>query len=64
MNINFSMIHFNQIVWLIVIIFVIVAAIAVIRFFWKHILKYLVQGCAVILVIVALLAVLHYFKVF
>jgi hypothetical protein len=64
MNINFSMIHFPQIVWLIVIILVIVAAIAAIRFFWKHILKYLVQGCAVILVIVALLAVLHYFKVF
>jgi hypothetical protein len=64
MNIDFSLINFNQIVWVVVIILAIVVAVALIRFFWKHILKYLVQGCAVILVIIALLALLHYFKVF
>lgn len=64
MNINFASINFNQIIWVVVIIVAIVVVVAVIRFFWKHILKYLVQGCAVILVIIALLALLHYFKVF
>jgi len=64
MNINFSSINYNQIVWVVVIIIAAVIAVAVIRFFWKHILKYLVQGCAVILVIIALLALLHYLKIF
>ena len=42
-----------------------IVAIVVIRFFWRHLLKYLFQGCLVILVIVALLAIAHYyFKVF
>jgi len=64
MHINLSLINSNLIVWTVVIIVALVIAVAVIRFFWKHILKYLVQGCAVILVIIALLALLHYFKVF
>ena len=64
MNINFSSINYNQIVWVVVIIIAAVIAVAVIRFFWKHILKYLVQGCAVVLVIIALLALLHYLKIF
>ena len=64
MNINFSSINYNQIVWVVVIIIAAVIAVAVIRFFWRHILKYLVQGCAVILVIIALLALLHYLKIF
>ena len=64
MNINFSTIHYNAIVWAVVSLVAIVLAVVVIRFFWKHILKYLVQGCAAILGIIALLALLHYFKVF
>jgi len=64
MHINLSVINSNLIGWAVVIIVALVLAVAVIRFFWKHILKYLVQGCAVILVIIALLALLHYFKVF
>ena len=64
MTINLASMHLPLIVWVVVIIMAIVVAVAVIRFFWKHILKYLVQGCAVILVIIALLALLHYFKVF
>jgi hypothetical protein len=36
----------------------------IIRFFWRHLLKYLFQGCLVILAVIALLALLHYFKVF
>ena len=64
MTINLASMPLPIIVWAVVIIIAIVVAVAVIRFFWKHILKYLVQGCAVILVIIALLALLHYFKVF
>ncbi len=64
MNINFSAIPYDQIVWWVLIGLGVIVAFVVIRFFWKHILKYLFHGCLVILVIVALLALLHYFKVF
>ena len=64
MTIDFSTIPYNQIVWWLLIILGVVVAFVVIRFFWKHILKYLFQGCLVILAIIALLAVLRYFKVF
>ena len=64
MHINLFNLNSNLIVWVIVILIALVILAAVIRFFWKHILKYLLQGCAVILVIIALLALLHYFKVF
>jgi fumarate reductase subunit C len=64
MTINLASMHLPLIVWAVVIIVAIIVALAVIRFFWKHILKYLVQGCAVILVIIALLALLYHFKVF
>jgi hypothetical protein len=43
----------------------VILAFVIIRFFWKHILKYLFHGCLVIVVIIALLALLHfYFKIF
>ena len=64
MNINFATLPYNQIIWIIVLIATAVVAFVVIRFFWQHILKYLLQGCLVILGIIALLGVLHYFKVF
>ena len=64
MNIDFSAIPYNQIVWWILIGLGVVVAVVVIRFFWRHILKYLFQGCLVILSIIALLALLRYFKVF
>jgi hypothetical protein len=65
MSIDFSTIPYNQIVWGALIVLGVIVAIVILRFFWKHILKYLFQGCFVILAIVALLALLHYyFKVF
>jgi hypothetical protein len=65
MNIDFSAIPYNQIVWWVLIGLGVILAIVLIRFFWKHILKYLLQGCLVIVGILALLAVLHYyFKIF
>ncbi len=64
MNIDFSTIPYNQIVWAVVIVVGVIVAFVVIRFFWQHIVKFLLQGCLVILAIIALLALLHYFKVF
>ena len=65
MSIDFSTIPYNQIVWGILIILGVILAIVVIRFFWKHILKYLFQGCLIVVGILGLLAVLHYyFKLF
>jgi hypothetical protein len=65
MSIDFSTIPYNQIVWGTLIVLGVIVVIVILRFFWKHILKYLFQGCFVILAIVALLALLHYyFKVF
>ena len=64
MNIDFSALPYNQIIWWVLIILGIALAIVLIRFFWKHILKYLFQGCLVILAILALLELLHYLKVF
>ena len=46
------------------IIVVVILAFVILRFFWRHILKYLVQGCLAIVGILVLLAVLHYFRVF
>jgi hypothetical protein len=64
MTIDFSSIPYNHIVWWVLAIVGVVVVFVVIRFFWKHILKYLFHGCLVILAVIALLALLHYFKVF
>jgi hypothetical protein len=64
MNIDFSTIPYNQIVWWVLAILGLILAFVLIRFFWRHVLKYLFQGCLVILAVIALLALLDYFKVF
>ncbi len=64
MSVDFSTFPSSQIVWLLVVVVGVVVAYVVIRFFWRHILKYLFHGCLVILAVIALLALLHYFKVF
>ena len=64
MTIDFSSIPYNQIVWWVLAIVGVVVVFVVVRFFWKHILKYLFHCCLVILAVIALLAVLRYFKVF
>jgi fumarate reductase subunit C len=51
-------------IWFLAAFLVVVVAFIAIRFFWRHILKYIIQGCLVIVGIIILLAVLHYFKVF
>jgi hypothetical protein len=64
MKIDFSAIPYNQIIWWLLVALGVALALVVIRFFWSHLLKYLFQGCLVILAVIALLALLHYFKVF
>ncbi len=64
MSVDFSTFSSSQIVWLLLAVVGVVVVFVVIRFFWRHLLKYLFQGCLVILAVIALLALLHYFKVF
>jgi len=54
----------DQIVWLFVIFFVLLIVVAVVRFFWQHVIRYLLHGCVALVAIIALLVLLHYWKVF
>ena len=62
MPINLS--QLSPYLWIVAAILLIIVAFAIIRFFWQHIVKYLLQGCLVVVGIIVLLAVLRYFKVF
>ncbi len=62
MNINLS--QLAPYIWFLAALLAVVVAFIVIRFFWQHILKYLLHGCLAVVGIIILLAVLHYFKVF
>ena len=61
MSINIS--QLAPFIWILAAILVVVIAVALIRFFWRHVLKVALHGCAVIVVIVVILAVLSYFKI-
>ena len=50
--------------WIAGVILVVILALGIIRFFWHHVLRYVLQGCMVIAGIIILLAILHFFKVF
>jgi hypothetical protein len=62
MNIDFS--HLAPVIWIITAIILLGVAVVIFRFFWQHLVKYLVQGCAIFLGIIALLVLVHYLKVF
>jgi len=64
MSIDLSSISTSPFIWLALIVIAIIVIYVVVRFFFQYVLKFLVQGCLVLLVIAALLALLHYFKVF
>jgi len=64
MSINFSSISASPFIWLILLAIAVIVVYVVVRFFFQHVLKFLVHGCLVLVVIAALLALLHYFKVF
>jgi hypothetical protein len=50
-------------IWTLAAVLGIVIVIVLIRFFFKHILKLALHGCAAILVLIVILALLSYFKV-
>jgi hypothetical protein len=62
MTLNLS--SFSPYLWLVGVVLVAIVAIALIRFFWEHILKYIVQGCLAVAGVIILIAILKYFKVF
>lgn len=62
MSINLSSV--SPYLWIVGVVLVVIVAFVIIRFFWHHVLRYLLQGCLVIVGIIILLAVLHFFKVF
>jgi hypothetical protein len=62
MSINLS--SLGPYLWIAGAVLLAILAFVIIRFFWHHVLRYLVQGCLVIIGIILLLAVLHFFKVF
>jgi glucan phosphoethanolaminetransferase (alkaline phosphatase superfamily) len=64
MSIGLSSISTSPFIWLALIVIAVIVVYVVVRFFFQHVLKFLVQGCLVLLVIAAVLALLHYFKVF
>ena len=64
MTIDFSTVSADQIIWLFVLFFAVLIVFVVVRFFWQHVVRYLLHGCVVILVIIGLLALLHYWGVF
>jgi glucan phosphoethanolaminetransferase (alkaline phosphatase superfamily) len=64
MSISLSSISTSPFIWLILIVLAVLIVYVFVRFFFQHVLKFLVQGCLVLLVIAAVLALLHYFKVF
>ena len=62
---NFDITQLAPYLWILAIILGVVLAFIMIRFFWRHILKYLVHGCVGIVVILLLLALLKYvFRIF
>ncbi len=58
MTINLS--QLGPYIWIVAAILAIIVVFVIIRFFWQHILKYLLHGCLSILGILAVLAILHY----
>jgi hypothetical protein len=62
MTINIS--QLAPIIWILAAVLIVILAFVVIRFFWRHVLKFLIQAGLIVLVIFVLWAVLHYFKVF
>jgi hypothetical protein len=62
MTVNIS--QLAPFIWILAAVLVVIVVFVIFRFFWRHVLKFLVQAGLVILVIFALLALLRTFKVF
>jgi hypothetical protein len=62
MNINMS--QLAPYIWIVTAVIAAFVIFIVIRFFWRHILRYFFHGCVVVVGLVVLLAILHYLKLF
>ena len=62
MTIDFS--NLAPAIWIITAVILLGIAVVIIRFFWQHLVKYLLQGFVILLGIIALGVLLHYLKVF
>ena len=63
-NFDFSTITADQIIWAFVIFFVLLVALAAIRFFFQHIVRFLFHILVAVLALIGLLVILHYLGVF
>ena len=64
MSIDFGTISLNSVLWLVAIVITGILIFIAVKFFYQHILHFLLRGCAILFLIVALLVILHYLKVF
>jgi hypothetical protein len=62
MTINFA--ELAPFIWVLAGVLILIGVIIVVRFFWHHVLRFVVQAGVVILGVVLLVAVLRYLKVF
>ncbi len=63
MSIDFGTISLNSVLWLVAIVIAGILIFIAVKFFYQHILHFLLRGCAILFLIVALLVILHYLKV-
>ncbi len=62
---NIDMTTLAPYIWIVIFILVVIVAFVVIRFFWHHVLRYILHGCVGLLMVLAVLALLHFiFHVF
>jgi hypothetical protein len=64
MSFDFGTISLNSMLWLVAIVIAAILATIAVRFFYQHILHFLLRGCAILFLMIALLVILHYLKVF
>ena len=61
---DFSAVMSDPLTWAVLSIIGLVLVFIILRFFLKHVLKFLFHGCVAALAIIGILAILHYFRVF
>jgi hypothetical protein len=65
MSVDFATFPTSQLVWMAILVVAVIIVIVVLRFFWRHVIRYLLHGCLTLLAILVIVATLHYlFKLF
>jgi hypothetical protein len=63
MNMSINLSQLGPFLWIVAAVLALVIVVVLVRFFFKHILRWALHGCAAILVLIVVLAILTYFKV-